>query len=115
VSYAIRRGLFVLSCCAALLLTVACKSTTANAALARAHLDALAEQIKTLPPAERAKAQKSLAAVAQVVTDLDTTYQRAEASARANQSAADKYRTIRAVVVIAALVAVGIVAKRVFL
>jgi hypothetical protein len=112
VSYAVRRYIVHLSCCAALLLAVACKSATANAALARAHLDALAEQIKTLPPAERAKAQKSLAAVAQVVTDLDAAYQRAENQAQANQSAADKYRTIRAIAITAALVGAGLAAKR---
>jgi len=95
-------------------MSVACKSASANAALARAHLDALAEQIKTLPPAERAKAQKSLAALAQIVTDLDSAYQRAEASARDNQSAADKYRAIRAIAIVAALLAVGLVARRIF-
>ena len=113
-SYAIRRGLFVLSCCAALLLIVACKSATANAALARAHIETLAEQIEALPPTERAKAKKSLAAVAQVVTDLESAYQRAESDAQANQSAADKYRTIRAVAIVAALVGAGLAAKRIF-
>ena len=111
-SHAARHRLLCLSCCAAVLVSVACKSVTPNTALARAHLDALAEQIETLPPAERAKAQKSLAALAQVVTDLDSAYQRAEASARDNQSAADKYRAIRAIAIIAVLVAVGVAAKR---
>jgi purine-cytosine permease-like protein len=112
VSYAVRRYIVHLSCCAALLLAVACKSATTNAALARAHLEELAGQIEKLPPAERAKAQKSLAAVAQVVTDLDNAYQRAQASAQTNQSAADKYRTVRAIAITAALVAVWIAAKR---
>jgi hypothetical protein len=93
---------------------MACKSVTPNTALARAHLDALAEQIKTLPPAERAAAQKSLAVVAQAVTDLDAAYQRAEASAQANQAAANKYRIIRAIAIIAALVAGVVALKRAF-
>jgi hypothetical protein len=114
VSYATRLSLLCLFVCAALLLPLACKSVTPNTALARAHLDALAEQIKTLPPAERAAAQKSLAVVAQAVTNLDVAYQRAEASAQANQAAADKYRTIRAIAIVAALVAGGLAVKRVF-
>ena len=113
-SHAACRYLLCLSVCLALLMSVACKSASANAALARAHLDALAEQIEALPPAEKAKAKKSLAAVAQVVTDLEAAYQRAQASARVNQSAADKYRAIRAVAIIAALVAAGLAAKRFF-
>ena len=113
-SHAARHRLLCLSFCAALLVSVACKSVTPNTALARAHLDALAEQIEALPPAEKAKAKKSLAAVAQVVTDLEAAYQRAEASARDNQSAADKYRAIRAIAIIAALVAAGLAAKRFF-
>jgi len=114
VSHALHRSLLHLSCCAALLLAVACKSLTPNAALARTHLERLAEQIEALPTAERAKAKKSLAAVAQVVTDLESAYQRAESDAQANQSAADKYRTIRAVAIVAALVGAGLAAKRIF-
>ena len=113
-SHAVRRYLLCLSCCAALLLAVACKSLTPNAALARTHLERLAEQIEALPPTERAKAKKSLAAVAQVVTDLDAAYQRAETKAQANQSAAEKYRTVRTVAIVAALVVAGLAAKRLF-
>jgi energy-converting hydrogenase Eha subunit H len=55
-----------------------------------------------------------LAVVSQTITELDAAYQRAEAKAQANQAAADKYRAIRAIAIVAALVAGGVAVKRVF-